>query len=116
MPKPVLDALAKVRCACARQCSASFGGEGDIYPVAATYRLSAGQSSTDFHAISKAAGSFGRFRPRDIGGQDSSCVRRPRRSGIAPELAVARPWRAGLAVPMMREGNRVGASLQRKEP
>ena len=114
----VLDTLVE---SAVRLCEADSGilraREGDIYPVAATYRLTDQQRDRFFRYSTKPdRGSlFSRaiLEGRTIHVSDVLADPEYDRSRLRDLVTV----RAGLAVPMMREGTVVGVvTLQRKEP
>jgi len=104
-----------------RLCEADSGilrtREGDIYPVAATYRLTEQQRDrfTRYSTNPDRGSLFGRaiLEGRTIHVSDVLADPEYDRSRLRDLVTV----RAGLAVPMMREGTVVGVvTLQRKEP
>ena len=114
----VLDTLVE---SAVRLCEADSGilraREGDIYPVAATYRLNEGQRDrfTRYSTNPDRGSLFGRaiLEGRTIHVSDVLADPEYDRSRLRDLVTV----RAGLAVPMMREGTVVGVvTLQRKEP
>jgi two-component system NtrC family sensor kinase len=114
----VLDTLVE---SAVRLCEADSGilrtREGDIYPVAATYRLTEQQRDrfTRYSTNPDRGSLFGRaiLEGRTIHVSDVLADPEYDRSRLRDLVTV----RAGLAVPMMREGTVVGVvTLQRKEP
>src|SRR5262249_49126528 len=114
----VLDTLVE---SAVRLCEADSGilrtREGDIYPVAATYRLTEHQRDrfTGYSTKPDRGSLFGRaiLEGRTIHVSDVLADPEYDSSRLRDLVTV----RAGLAVPMMREGTVVGVvTLQRKEP
>src|SRR5262249_45290263 len=114
----VLDTLVE---SAVRLCEADSGilrtREGDIYPVAATYRLTEQQRDrfTGYSTKPDRGSLFGRaiLEGRTIHVSDVLADPEYDSSRLQDLVSV----RAGLAVPMMREGTVVGVvTLQRKEP
>jgi GAF domain-containing protein len=114
----VLDTLVE---SAVRLCEADSGilrtREGDIYPVAATYRLTEQQRDrfTQYSTNPDRGSLFGRaiLEGRTIHVSDVLADPEYDRSRAQDLITV----RAGLAVPMMREGTVVGViTLQRREP
>ena len=116
--KSVLDTLIE---SAVRLCEADSGilraREGDIYPVASTYRLTEQQRErfTRYSTSADRSSLFGRaiLEGRTIHVSDVLADPEYGRSRLRDLVTV----RAGLAVPMLREGTVVGViTLQRKEP
>src|SRR5262245_39990335 len=114
----VLDTLVE---SAVRLCEADSGvlrtREGDIYPVAATYRLTEQQRDrfTGYSTKPDRGSLFGRaiLEGRTIHVSDVLADPEYDSSRLQDHVTV----RAGLAVPMLREGTVVGVvTLQRKEP
>ena len=114
----VLDTLVE---SATRLCEADSGimrrGEGHIFPVAATYRLTEQQRDrfTSYSTKPDRGSLFGRaiLEARTIHVPDVLADPEYDRSRLQDVVSV----RAGLAVPLMREGAVVGViTLQRKEP
>jgi two-component system, NtrC family, sensor kinase len=116
--QPVLDTLVE---SATRLCEADSGimrrGEGDTFPVAATYRLTEQQRDrfTRYSTKPNRGSLFGRaiLEGRTIHVPDVLADPEYDRSRLQDVVSV----RAGLAVPLMREEAVVGViTLQRKEP